>query len=154
MIAICLQYLFSQSVHYISGTVIDKDGEPLLGANVNLKGTYLGSTTDINGYYRIENIDPGKYVLMVSYIGYRSQEIEMYISVFESSLDEENQESSFSSKLGLDEDEETPDDDQGILKAPYHENINFTLVEDALETEQIVVSASKKKEKLIVKLML
>ena len=149
MIAICLQYSFSQSVHYISGTVVDKDGEPLLGANINLKGTYLGSTTDANGYYRIENIDPGKYVLMVSYIGYRSQEIEMYISVFESSLDEENQESSFSSKLGLDEDEETPDDDQGILKAPYHENINFTLVEDALETEQIVVSASKKKEKLI-----
>ena len=88
MIAICLQYSFSQSVHYISGTVVDKDGEPLLGANINLKGTYLGSTTDANGYYRIENIDPGKYVLMVSYIGYRSQEIEMYISVFESSLDE------------------------------------------------------------------
>ena len=31
---------------------------------------------------------------------------------------EENQESSFASKLGLDEDEETLDDDRGILKAP------------------------------------
>ena len=35
------------------------------------------------------------------------------------------------------------------MKAPFHEDIDFTLVEDALETEQIVVSASKKKEKLI-----
>ena len=46
MIAICLQYSFSQSVHYISGTVFDKNGEPLLGANINLKGTFLGSTSD------------------------------------------------------------------------------------------------------------
>ena len=123
MIIICFQYSFSQSVHYISGTVVDKNGEPLLGANINLKGTFLGSTTDVNGYYRIENVDPGKYVLMVSYIGYKSQEIDLYISVFESSVDEENQESSFASKLGLDEDEETLDQTdrhyQGSISRKY-----------------------------------
>ena len=148
---IIFQFIYSQSNHYISGKVIDRNNEALLGANINLKGTFLGSTTDFDGNYRIDNIDPGKYTLLVSYIGYKSQEIELYISEFESSDANEDDESSFSSKLGLDIDEETDDEEDagGILKAPFHENINFTLEEDALETEQIVVSASKKKEKLI-----
>ena len=148
---IIFQFIYSQSNHYISGKVIDRNNEALLGANINLKGTFLGSTTDFDGNYRIDNIDPGKYTLLVSYIGYKSQEIELYISEFESSDGSEDDESSFSSKLGLDIDEETEDEEDSgsILKAPFHENINFTLEEDALETEQIVVSASKKKEKLI-----
>ena len=148
---IIFQFIYSQSNHYISGKVIDRNNEALLGANINLKGTFLGSTTDFDGNYRIDNIDPGKYTLLVSYIGYKSQEIELYISEFESSDANEDDESSFSSKLGLDIDEEIEDEENsgGILKAPFHENINFTLEEDALETEQIVVSASKKKEKLI-----
>mgnify|MGYP001185630727 FL=1 len=151
------QQVLSQSTNYISGTVIDKKNDPLIGANINLKGTFLGSTTDFNGNYRIDNVDPGKYQLLVSYIGYKSQELEIYISEFENVDDEDDDnESSFSSKLGIeDESEEEADEkeegeeDSSILKASFHENINFTLMEDALETEQVVVSASKKKEKLI-----
>ena len=138
--------LFSQGNHYISGTVKDKNNEPLIGANINLKGTFLGSTTDFNGNYRIDNIDPGKYILMVSYIGYKSKEFELYISEFETKENEES-DNSFSSKLGIDDEEEEFED--VILKAPFHSNINFILEIDALETEQVVVSASKKKEKLI-----
>ena len=143
---------FSQSGHYISGKVVDRNNTPLFGANIILKGTFMGSTSDFDGLYRIDNVDPGKYTLMISYIGYKSQEIELYISEFEITDDEEDTESSFSSKLGIDdedEEEEAEEDVPGVLKAPFHENINFSLVEDALETEQVVVSASKKKEKLI-----
>ena len=43
----------------------------------------MGSTSDFDGLYRIDNVDPGKYTLMISYIGYKSQEIELYISEFE-----------------------------------------------------------------------
>ena len=39
----------------------------------------MGSTSDFDGLYRIDNVDPGKYTLMISYIGYKSQEIELYI---------------------------------------------------------------------------
>jgi outer membrane receptor for ferrienterochelin and colicins len=143
---------FSQSGHYISGKVVDRNNTPLFGANIILKGTFMGSTSDFDGLYRIDNVDPGKYTLMISYIGYKSQEIELYISEFEITDDEEDTESSFSSKLGIDEEDEgdeAVEEVPGILKAPFHENINFSLVEDALETEQVVVSASKKKEKLI-----
>tara|TARA_B100000886_G_scaffold97046_1_gene64399 strand:- start:4005 stop:6929 length:2925 start_codon:yes stop_codon:yes gene_type:complete len=142
----------SQSGHYISGKVVDRNDNPLFGANIILKGTFMGSTSDFDGLYRIDDVDPGKYTLMISYIGYKSQEIELYISEFEIIDDEEDTESSFSSKLGIDDEDEEEEADEeatGVLKAPFHENINFSLVEDALETEQVVVSASKKKEKLI-----
>ena len=144
--------LLSQSGHYISGKVVDRNNNPLFGANIILKGTFMGSTSDFDGLYRIDDVDPGKYTLMISYIGYKSQEIELYISEFEIIDDEEDTESSFSSKLGIDDEDEEEEADEeatGVLKAPFHENINFSLVEDALETEQVVVSASKKKEKLI-----
>ena len=142
-----ISYGLSQQDHYITGTVTDKENNPLVGANLNLKGTYLGSTTDELGNYMINVDETGKYNLLVSYIGYRSQEIEVYISEYEDIRDDILT-NSFSDKLGIG-DENTPDMDQTMLKAPFHKNINFTLEQDALETEQIVVSASKKKEKLI-----
>ena len=46
-------------------------------------------------------------------------------------------------------DDEDIQDNDNILKASFHENIDFILELDALETDQIVVSASKKKEKVI-----
>ena len=142
------QQVLPQSTNYISGTVIDKNNDPLIGANINLKGTFLGSTTDFNGNYRINNVDPGKYQLLVSYIGYKSQQIELYISQGSIEIDDDA-DNSFSSKLGIYEEEEEDNKVDNILKAPFHENINFTLEIDALETEQVVVSASKKQEKII-----
>ena len=142
------QQVLSKSTNYISGTVIDKNNNPLIGANINLKGTFMGSTTDFNGNYKIDNIDPGKYQLLVSYIGYKSQEIELYISQGSIEIDNDA-DNSFSSKLGIYEEEEEDNKVDNILKAPFHENINFTLEIDALETEQVVVSASKKQEKII-----
>ena len=141
--------LFSDVGNFVSGTVTDRNNEPLVGANIILKGTFLGSTTDMNGFYKIDNIDPGKYTIFVSYIGYRSEEMELYISEFQSEDNTDESESSFSSKLGLDEEFDADESTSDILKAPFHENLNFTLRVDALETDQIVVSASKKKEKII-----
>ncbi|MBS1271956.1 MAG: Protein oar [Candidatus Marinimicrobia bacterium] len=59
----------------ISGFV--KDGEttdPLAYANVVLKGTQQGATTDQRGYYVIHNVSPGTYTVTVSYIGYASED--------------------------------------------------------------------------------
>ena len=55
----------------IKGFVYEKsNGEPMMFANVFLKGTTLGSTTDINGYFSITRIPDGSYTLMVTSIGY------------------------------------------------------------------------------------
>ncbi len=57
----------------VSGTVTDTDGEPLIGVNVYVKGTSLGTTTDVNGQYRFSV--PDDAILVFSYTGFESQEI-------------------------------------------------------------------------------
>jgi TonB-linked SusC/RagA family outer membrane protein len=59
----------------ITGMVIDKHGEPLIGANVIESGTTNGIATDIDGNYVID-VSPGA-TLVISYIGYISQDVEI-----------------------------------------------------------------------------
>jgi len=47
--------LIAQQVN-ISGRVTSNDGEPIIGATVFVKGTTLGTLTDINGRYQLNNI--------------------------------------------------------------------------------------------------
>lgn len=56
----------------ISGRVLDRQKQPLPGANVVLTGTSLGAATDLEGYYNIINIPPGKYRVQFSMIGYQN----------------------------------------------------------------------------------
>lgn len=58
----------------ITGTVKDKNGEPVTGANVSVKGTTNGTITDVDGNFNLENISDND-IIVISYIGYTSQEI-------------------------------------------------------------------------------
>ena len=49
-------------------------GEPIIGANVAVKGTTNGTISDISGMYQISNVSSNA-VLIVSYIGYKTAEI-------------------------------------------------------------------------------
>ncbi len=61
----------------IIGKVFDQaTGEPVIGANILVKGTYFGAAADIDGYFMIPNIPPGKYKLVVSAVGYHKVTIE------------------------------------------------------------------------------
>ena len=57
----------------ITGTVSDANG-PLPGANILVKGTTNGTTTDFDGNYVIDNV-PSDAVLVFSYVGYVNQEV-------------------------------------------------------------------------------
>ena len=95
--------LFAGETGKISGYVVDKStGEPLIGANVILEGTYLGGATDVDGYYFIINVPPGKHRMIVSSIGYnrtiikdiivnvdRTTQIDVSLSSESITLDEE-----------------------------------------------------------------
>lgn len=64
----------------IRGFVYDKEtGEPTIFTTVQLKGTDKGAVTDVNGFYSITKISPGKYTLSVSYLGYDSASIPVKI---------------------------------------------------------------------------
>ena len=57
----------------IKGKVTDASTkEGLIGASVQLKGTNLGSYSDSKGYFEINNVKPGKYSCVVTYVGYSS----------------------------------------------------------------------------------
>ena len=57
----------------IIGAVIDANtGEPIVGANILVKDTFVGSSSDDNGYYVIINILPGFYNVECSIIGYKN----------------------------------------------------------------------------------
>lgn len=61
----------------IAGKLIDVEynNEPLAFANVFIKGTDKGVTSDIDGLYSIGNIAPGNYTLVYSFVGYKTVEI-------------------------------------------------------------------------------
>ena len=58
----------------VTGVVVDANGEPVIGANVVVKGTTNGTITDFDGNYSIEGVSAND-VLAISYIGYISQEV-------------------------------------------------------------------------------
>ena len=63
--------IFAQNDNSLKGFVYEKTtGEPVMFANVYFKGTTLGSTTDINGYFNITRIPDGTYNLLVTMMGY------------------------------------------------------------------------------------
>ena len=59
----------------ISGTVTDPDGIPVIGANVVIKGTTVGTVTDLDGKFSLDAANND--ILSFSYIGYAEQEIEV-----------------------------------------------------------------------------
>lgn len=63
----------------LKGKVTDVGGSPIIGANVFLSGTTIGAATDISGNYIIENIPEGRYTLIVSALGYKTQEFTINI---------------------------------------------------------------------------
>ncbi|MCD8182212.1 MAG: SusC/RagA family TonB-linked outer membrane protein [Bacteroides sp.] len=59
----------------ITGLVTDANGEPIIGANILVKGTTNGMISDINGNFSLDVPETG--ILQISYIGYVSQEIKI-----------------------------------------------------------------------------
>ncbi len=65
--------IFASTTGKVRGKITDSQtGEPLIGANVILKGTTFGAATDINGVFIILRVPPGKFNVESSMIGYKS----------------------------------------------------------------------------------
>ncbi|MCM1224733.1 MAG: TonB-dependent receptor plug domain-containing protein, partial [Lachnospiraceae bacterium] len=65
----------SEASHRVSGTVVDEQGEPLIGASVTVKGSQSGVNTDIDGNYSLDV--KGAATLQVSYVGYDPQDVKV-----------------------------------------------------------------------------
>ena len=73
LLTLCFSFPALAQKITVSGTVIDPEGEPLIGASVLVKGETLGTATNIDGEYTISV--PSDGILVFSYVGYDTQEI-------------------------------------------------------------------------------
>ena len=85
----------------IRGTVIDKDSQmPLIGSSLQIVGSdpIIGTTTDLDGYFKLENVTVGRLNIVVNYLGYEpvvlnnvllttGKELVLNIEMVESSID-------------------------------------------------------------------
>ncbi|MDP2887275.1 MAG: carboxypeptidase-like regulatory domain-containing protein, partial [Ignavibacteria bacterium] len=70
----------AQQLAQITGRISDADTKEYLpGANVMLKGTGFGASSDRSGMYRIANVQAGSYELVVRYIGYEEQSVNVTV---------------------------------------------------------------------------
>lgn len=79
VILFCLATAFSLVINaqtVIQGRVLDKKSkEPLTGATILVEGSKKAASADIDGNFKLENLIPGKYTLVVSYVSYTTQRI-------------------------------------------------------------------------------
>ena len=72
---------YSQNTVSVIGNITDNEdfNEPLLYANVSLKGTSIEANTDENGFFVFDNLKEGTYTLVCSFIGYETKEINIEV---------------------------------------------------------------------------
>lgn len=63
----------NQNAQTVKGTVVDANGEAIIGASVQVKGTTIGTITDFDGNFTLDV--PENAVLRISYIGFITQDI-------------------------------------------------------------------------------
>ena len=73
---------FAQNTGSVVGKLTDKEynNEPLAFANVLIKGTTKGTTSDFDGLYEITGLDAGSYTLIFSFVGYETIEIPVVVA--------------------------------------------------------------------------
>ena len=75
----------AQSYGSVSGNIIDMEmnGEPLLFASIELKGTSWNTQTNLNGNFEIDEIVPGDYTLAIGFPGYETLEVPVEVKANE-----------------------------------------------------------------------
>jgi len=72
--------LSAHDVGSIKGVVKDsKTGEELIGVNLIIKNTMMGTSTGIDGSFQFVNIHEGEYTLVISYIGYKPKQVDLTV---------------------------------------------------------------------------
>ena len=79
---VLISFLFLSTISFtqtISGKISAKNGEEILYANVYLKQTKIGTSSNENGFYELKNVPKGTYTLIISSIGYQTKSIKINI---------------------------------------------------------------------------
>ncbi|MDD3788865.1 MAG: carboxypeptidase-like regulatory domain-containing protein, partial [Petrimonas sp.] len=77
MLFTCIGIVFAQT--RVTGNVVDANGDPVIGASIQIKGTGQGTVTDIDGNFSLSA--PSNGTLVVSYVGMKTQEVAVSANV-------------------------------------------------------------------------
>lgn len=72
---IVLYPITEKKVDSVSGTILDEQGEPIIGASIMLEDSPIGTISDVNGHFSIKA--PANGSLQISYMGYKTQKIQI-----------------------------------------------------------------------------
>ena len=74
-------FCLAQNTGAITGVVLDGESfnEPLVFANVSIAGTNLKSSSDSDGLFHFDNLADGKYILLVSFNGYETKQLNVQV---------------------------------------------------------------------------
>ncbi len=87
LILISISTVFAHNTGSIKGVVVDgENNQTMPGVNIIIDETIIGTVTDINGKFELKNVQIGHYKLIVSYIGYESQEINVEVKGISNNL--------------------------------------------------------------------
>lgn len=64
----------------VGGKVTDKNGEPLFGVNIIIQSSYDGASTDVNGDFSFMTSEEGDQLLMASYIGFKTTQLDVNLN--------------------------------------------------------------------------
>ena len=84
------RYNLNQNGNSVSGVVLDSEREPIIGVNVMIPGTTIGTLTDVNGKYSL-TIPNGQNQLQFSFVGYQTQTRDIQGSIMNVVLQEDMQ---------------------------------------------------------------
>ena len=79
-----------QKAQTVKGTVVDKNGEPLIGVSIMEKGTTNGTVTDLDGNYTL-TVQTSQPVLLFSYVGYQKKELPVTGALLNVTLEDDSQ---------------------------------------------------------------
>ncbi len=81
MLGLCLCFWVgsaSAQTQQVSGTIKDTEGEVLVGVSVTIEGTFIGTTTDVEGNFSLSpDFSKGNTTLIFSYVGFKTQKLEV-----------------------------------------------------------------------------
>ncbi len=85
---LCATLMFSQEYGIIKGQITDQElnDEPLLYADITIKGTKTTVQTNLHGNFFITDVAPGNYTLAISYPGYGTADVPIEVKVNEATI--------------------------------------------------------------------
>jgi len=79
--------IFAQDKGSISGRLLDaSNDEPLFFANIYIEGTTIGTVSDQDGEFRLDNLDPGPVTVVFNYIGYVDEKVDVTVVAGENTV--------------------------------------------------------------------